>query len=469
MTKLTVSRLLAALARLNQIGAALNQQGAEDFASLERTLQLIVESAAEVVPGSSATIYPYDPEAGSFDFALRVSTDPEAGPDVSDLPRPEGMGWRSVASRQRVLSYEIPQMSIHPAKTAAGAQVVACYPLAAAEQILGVLYIYLHDQRRFSDLELLLLENFVNLAAITLSAVQRYSSAQQEQARKEKELRRLRRAGMLISSRSSLRETLETILRMALDVTEARYGIFRLVDAGGQNLVAQAFAGEREGRPAVETLPIAEPSIMGWVARNREPLLIDDLLDEPWREIYYPLDHEIQMRSELAVPLIGAGGRLEGVLNLESPQVGAFSKQNRYILQIMANHAVTAIQEVRLLDVLQEISERLLTQPYPQVHQALVARACNLLNVPISLIALVEDGELILRAASDSALVGRRLPLQDSLIGRAIRIGAPVTLAETERASVHAAPEVEILPAFDSALIVPLFGDELSPGAEAPI
>lgn len=469
VAKLSVSRLFAALARLNQIGAALNQQGTEDFASLERTLQLIVESATEVVPGSSATIYPFDNTSGSFDLSLRVSTDPEAGPDVNDIPRAEGMGHRAAATRRRVLSYEIPQISLHPAKTATGAQVVVCYPLIAAEETLGVLYVYLHEPRRFDDLELLLLENFVNLTAITLSAVRRYTLAQQEQARKEKELRRLRRAGMLISSRSSLRETLEIILRMALEVTEARYGIFRLVDSSGENLVSHAFAGEREGRPAVETLPIDERSVMGWVAQRREPLLIDDLLDEPWRQIYYPLDHEIEMRSELAVPLIGAGGRLEGVLNLESPQVGAFSKQDRYILQIMANHAVTAIQEVRLLDVLQEISELLLTQTYPQVHQALVERACNLLNVPTSLIWLVEANELVLRASSDPALVGRRLPLGSYLTGQAVYTGATVIAYETRRVPNQVSQEPDFIPPFDSALIVPLYGRDRLSGGETPI
>ena len=40
----------------------------------------------------------------------------------------------------------------------------------------------------------------------------------------------LRRAGLLISSRTGLQDTLDTILQMALEVTGARYGIFRLVD-----------------------------------------------------------------------------------------------------------------------------------------------------------------------------------------------------------------------------------------------
>ena len=110
------------------------------------------------------------------------------------------------------------------------------------------------------------------------------------------------------------------------------------------------------------------------MAFRREPLVIADVREEPWSRIYYPFDRELQMRSELAVPLIGASGRLEGVLNLESPQVNAFSKQDRYIMQILATQAVAAIQEVRLLNMLHEITTVLISQPIKTVHHNLVEK-----------------------------------------------------------------------------------------------
>ena len=86
----------------------------------------------------------------------------------------------------------------------------------------------------------------------------------------------------------------------------------------------------------------------------------------PGLGIYYPLDYSLEMRSELAVPLIGAGGRLEGVLNLESPPIAAFSEQDSHLLQALATQAVIAIQEVRLMDALQEVADRLLVQAVTQ-------------------------------------------------------------------------------------------------------
>ncbi|MBI4927473.1 MAG: GAF domain-containing protein, partial [Anaerolineae bacterium] len=107
--------------------------------------------------------------------------------------------------------------------------------------------------------------------------------------------------------------------------------------------------------------------------------------------IYFPLDANLQMQSELAVPLISASGRMLGVLNLESPLKHAFSEDDRMLLQSFATQAVIAIQEVSLLDAMQEIPQLLLTQPKADVFQRLTGLACDLLNAPVSLIWQQEE------------------------------------------------------------------------------
>src|SRR5678815_3158692 len=142
---------------------------------------------------------------------------------------------------------------------------------------------------------------------------------------------------------------------------------------------------------------------MAHVARTREPLLIADLRQEPWSKIYYPLDSNLEMRSELAVPLINASGRLEGVLNLESPQLGAFSDGDNHMLQSLAAYAITAIQEVRLLDALQEAAQLLISQPTQKVLDRLCGMANNLLNTSSSAIWLSnESGDLQLTSSNGS-------------------------------------------------------------------
>jgi GAF domain-containing protein len=406
----TDPRLLEALASLNQISNAINRIGSNDSDQNDLSLQLIVDSAIRVVPGSSAVIYTYNQKTGMFENESRVSAEPEGRKSLSmreqpdDAPRPSGMGMRTIQRRRRCLSYEEPDLDVHPYHAALGVKAVACFPLIVAEQAVGLLYIYLHEERQFTHLEQLMLDNFVNQAAMAIYHARRLAGIRRDLIRKNEELNQLRQAGLLISSRLRLEETLDSILQLALEITNAQYGIFRLLDKNGEFLVTRAVTGMRLERPLIEKLPLAGNSVMAHVARTREPLLISDLHQEPWSKIYYPLDSNLEMRSELAVPLINASGRLEGVLNLESPQLGAFSEDDNHILQSLATYAITAIQEVRLLDALQEAAQLLISQPTQKVLDRLCAMANDLLNASSSAIWLSnESRELQLTSSNGPA------------------------------------------------------------------
>jgi len=400
-------RLLESLRILNQISNAINHIGSDDESQNDFSLQLIVNSAIRVVPGSSAVIYTYDQSTGTFEKESRVSAEPDGRnrvPSVDrpdDAPRPNGIGMRAIQRRQRCLSYEEPDLDVHPYHATLGVKAVASFPLIVAQQVVGILYIYLHEERQFTQLEQLMLNNFVNQAAMAIYHARRLAGVKHDLVRKDEELNHLRRAGLVISSRLRLEETLDSILQLALEITNAQYGIFRLLDKNGEFLVTSAVHGIHMERPLVEQLPLDGNSIMALVARERQPLLIPDLKQEPWSRIYYPLDSKLEMRSELAVPLINASGRLEGVLNLESPELGGFSDDDNHMLQSLATYAITAIQEVRLLDALQEAAQLLISQPTQKVLDRLCAMANNLLNTSSSAIWLKNESDELQLTSSD--------------------------------------------------------------------
>ena len=292
----TDPRLLEALRILNQISNSINHIGADDSSPNDFSLQLIVNSAIHVVPGSSAVIYTYDQASGTFEKESRLSAAPEGRNHPSavdhpdDAPRPDGIGMRTLQRRQRSLSYEEPDLDVHPYHAALGVRAVACFPLIVASQAVGILYIYLYEERQFTQLEQLMLNNFVNQAAMAIYHARRLEDVKHDLVRKEEELNQLRRAGLLISSRLRLEETLDSILQLALEITHAQYGIFRLLDKDGKYLVTSAVHGLDLERPLVEKLPLDGNSIMALVARQRQPLLVADLQQEPWSNIYYPLE-----------------------------------------------------------------------------------------------------------------------------------------------------------------------------------
>jgi DNA-binding NarL/FixJ family response regulator/putative methionine-R-sulfoxide reductase with GAF domain len=353
---------LPALSAVNMIAATLSRLAAQAAAAGD-LLRLVVEGATRILPGASAVVYAYEPGHGRFAPGSRLSAPAGLSGTAGrvgevDLPRPDGLGQRALARRRPVVSYEEPDLAIHPARWRAGARVAVCLPIVSDDLPLAALYLFLHDDRRLTVAERLLLENYAHLAGMALGQVGRMNGALRDLARREDELSLLRQAGLLISTRAGLDETLATILPLALEITGARYGIFRLLDEAGKNLVTAAVAGESLRSPAIEALPLNATSVMGYAARTRQPVNITDVRQPPWSRIYYPLDHNLEMRSELAVPLIGAGGRLEGVLNLESPEIGAFSAGDSRLLQSLATQAVIAIQEARLLEALRAMSQR---------------------------------------------------------------------------------------------------------------
>ncbi len=455
------SQLREALTSLNQISTAINHIEPGDSNNNGLSLQLIVESAIRVIPGSSAVIYTYDQAKGEFETKSRVSAQAEERAlstnqtQPSDAPRLAGVGIRTIQRRLRSLSYEEHDLDVHPYHAALGALAVGCFPLIVAEKAVGVLYIYLYEARKFTTVEQLILDNFVNQAAVAIYHARRLSEVHRDRTRKEDELSRLRRAGLIISSRLRLKETLESILQLALEVTNARYGIFRLLDKSGELLITSAVGSSHMDRPLIEAMPLSGNSVMAHVARTRQPALISDLRIEPWAQLYYPLDSGLKMLSELAVPLVNSSGRLEGVLNLESPFVGTFSEDDSHMLQSLATYAVAAIQEVRLLDALQEVARLLLSQPCQKVLEHLTRTANDLLNTSSSAIWLLSGDELILTASKGDLPHAEKISLKNSLIGQAVELKKKISSNVSESQD------------WSRTLIVPLFtgDDDLALGA----
>ena len=180
MNTLSSPHLHTILSRLNEIGAAINRCEEGDLSNLEDTLRLIVESATKVVPGASAVIYTYDQGRRAFNLGSRLSAGESEDAVPDDQPRPDGIGARAIGQGRRVLSYEESDLDIHPSKVDAGAKAMACLPLVVAAQVVGVLYVYLHQDRRFSRFELLLLDNFCNQAAMAIYQARRQADIQQK-------------------------------------------------------------------------------------------------------------------------------------------------------------------------------------------------------------------------------------------------------------------------------------------------
>jgi GAF domain-containing protein len=454
----------AALDLLREAGARINRLG--PATSLREALQLIAETAVQLIGAedAAAVIYTYDAAQGAFDPASRVS----AGERVTahgDVPRPDGVGACALRERRRVLSYES-GLPFHPLKYQAGIRTAACYPLLVADQPVGALYVDLRGERRFSEDELRLLDTLVQLSAVAIYNTRQFEGVNRALQRKVEELERLQRAGQLISSRPGLADTLHEILDSALKLIGAEHGSFRLLDRHARTLRLAAWRSHPpEAAPTdSEALAVsAHSSVMGWVAHHRRPARIADLREPPWNAIYYPLHPEREMRSELAVPLLGSGGGLEGVLNLESPRLNAFSEDAERVLTAFATQASIAIQEAKLLNVIEDVTGELVSRSPTELFQLLIERACDLLDVPHGAVWELDaetPGELRLRAANTASFPDYRVPLEGSLLGEAILTRRPVYSADLASDPRLRRRKLVMQMKWVSALVVPLLGRE---------
>ncbi len=356
---------------------------------------------------ATAILFRYAPEQGALDPASRVAVGKIGEPVGPDWPRPDGMAARALSRGRRVLSWEEPDRPIHPAKQAAGARMVGCWPLLAAGEPVGVLYLSCHEERPFTELELRALEVFTGMAALLLQRAQAIEQLQQSLHRATRELDELRRMEHLLSARADPQEILEAILRIALELTGARFGTLRLVDRQRQRLILGALIGRPLLPNLAPELELDETSIVGWVAVHGRSLRINDLHDSPWASIYRPWLAGHEIRAELAVPLIGAGGEVEGVLNLESPEPGAFTEGDQQLLEMLAARAVIALQEMRLLRGMQEITGQLLHGGREALFARAVALACELIQASDGAIWLIPpSGPPILAFATHPAMAG---------------------------------------------------------------
>jgi GAF domain-containing protein len=453
----------AALAILRDAGSRVNHLGPDT--SLPEALQLIAETAVQLTGAdpadrASAVIYTYDAARAAFDPASRVSAGEGEAPVSGDLPRPTGMGATALARRQRVLSYEEHGLAYHPLKFQAGIRTSACYPLLVGRHPVGALYISLYSTRRFSDEELLLLDTFVHLAAVAIYNTRQFEGMHRALQRKVEALERLQSADRLISSRRSLDDTLREILNAALNLTGAEHGSLRLLDKRLGRLRLSALVGAVPDRQR-DSLPLDSGSgVVAWVARQRQPACIADLHQPPWSEIYRPLGAAPgPMRSELAVPLLGSGGGVEGVLNVESPRTAHFDLEAQTVLESLATQATIALQEARLLDAIEEVTARMASHAPDDVFGLLLERACDLLNTAQAALWEIDRADpqvLALRTAHGDLPLGYRVPVQGSLLGQAVLTRQPVLSGHLESDARLGRRDLAQRMGWEAALIVPL-------------
>lgn len=355
-----------------------------DFSSCFSFLNLLACEITKLFDNTECVLYLTEPSTDSFNLDSRIFAVRGRLKDndrVSDPPRQNGLGFRTLEKKRTTFSSNENNLTLHPYHINRGANTAICLPLEFNNTLLGVMYLYLHEDREFTNHEVGIVEIFAIYGAMGVFFLQLKEDLNNNIQAKEAELLQLQSAAKVLFSKQNLSETLQAILDLALSLTGADYGIFRLVDEQKKYLLTFSYATADMRKPRLEALLIDQNSIMGTVAMNKKTILIEDIQSGDYG--YYPLSEDILMRSELAIPLINSNGGLEGVLNLESPHKGTFTPQHKLLIESMCTFAVIAVQEFRLLESLIEITNGLKKSNFNELTKLILQKSKSLLNAEL--------------------------------------------------------------------------------------
>lgn len=147
-----------------------------------------------------------------------------------------------------------------------------------------------------------------------------------------------------------------TIFARTVNLITDRFSFYHaaifIVEETGFNAVLKEATGEAgaEMKKHAHSLQLNEKSIVGTVASKGEPLIVNNVIENPLHA-FNPLLPET--RAEAAVPL-KIGARIIGVIDIQAKEIDAFSEDEVSILQTLADQVAVAIDNARSFELSQQ-------------------------------------------------------------------------------------------------------------------
>ncbi|MDE3087999.1 MAG: GAF domain-containing protein [Chloroflexota bacterium] len=238
-------------------------------------------------------------------------------------------------------------------------QAVLCAPVRSGGETIGVIVLdNFKSPQGFTQEDLQLLEAMANRVALAIRNAQLYEREQHRAA----QLAIVNELGHRVTSILDMDQLALTLVRLIRDKFGYRYVHLFINDPLQRAAVLRAGAAPVDTQPVPVNLALQfNQGIVGWVAAHGEAITANDVSQEP-RFVYHPAVADT--RAELAVPL-GAGGRVIGVLDIQSEQLDAFDQSDVSTLETLAGQLAIAIENARLYGKMEDQAHRdSLTQVY---------------------------------------------------------------------------------------------------------
>src|SRR5688572_11183781 len=219
-------------------------------------------------------------------------------------------------------------------------------PMLHKSKPIGALNILSSNLNQFTERDVAIVRQFAAHVAVALVNARLF-----ERSRLDAEaFETLAEIGREVAAVLDVDELFIRIAQLAKRVIDYRtFGILLVNDNDELEMKLAVKYGEKVEVPRVA---LGE-GLVGYAALHGEVVLVPDVSQDP-RYINLVPD----VRSELAIPML-LKDRCIGVVDLESPQLNAFSKRDVEILTLLASQAAVAIENARLYEEVRSTQARL--------------------------------------------------------------------------------------------------------------
>lgn len=293
---------------------------------------------------------------------------------------------------------------------------------------------------------------------------------EEELAQKTLEADALREIGQAIGLMLDIDEMLKMVADIIVQVTGTDLCLIYLLNESKTELILRATSRPAGGIIGKIRLKVGE-GITGWVAKERQHVALHK---EAWRDERFKAIPDLQQdtyQSMLSVPLSGKDD-LVGVINVRTDPPHNYTDTQIRLLSSIATQVGRAVESYQRLaqmekrasqlTTLSEISKTITSEMYlDEVLQLIVAMTAESMNFRICSVMLLdsEKEELVIKATQSKSRVYIKKPnlkLGESVAGRAVTEGKPITVKDVRRAPGYRFPDIARAEGLCSLICVPL-------------
>ncbi len=156
----------------------------------------------------------------------------------------------------------------------------------------------------------------------------------------------------LINSSLDFNEVRERSIKAVMDLTESEAGSLLFYDENSKELFFDVALGEKADKVKTIRLKLGQ-GIAGWVAEHRQPVIVNDVQQDP--RFFKGADKKsgFQTKNMICVPVLSKN-KLLGVLQAINKKNGDYTPLDLEILKALSNQIAVAIENARLYQELKE-------------------------------------------------------------------------------------------------------------------